>query len=96
MALKEELAKIDKRNGVKKHHLVADEGLLHYVDTQITEMKQIIARDRVDVLLNEQIKVEGKQERDGRDAKVRELEARIIQMVEAVDVLTRLADELTA
>ena len=94
MKLLDELSKIDKRNGVTEAHLVADEGLLNYVDTQIAEMKSIIARDRVDILLNERIPVEGKQEREGRDAKIRELEGRVTQMVEAVNVLTRLKNEL--
>ena len=94
MSLLDTLRKIDERNGVKENHLMADEGLLNYIDTQISEMKQIIARDRVDILLNEQIPVEGKQERDGRDAKIRDLEGRVQQMVEAVNVLTRLKSEL--
>lgn len=94
MTLTSELAKIDERNGVTTGHKVADEDLTAYIDTQIDEMRHIMMRDRVDVLLNEQIPVEGKQERDGRDAKIRELEGRISQMVEAVGVLTRLRDEL--
>lgn len=94
MSLTKELNKIDERNGVTEKHQLASEDLAKYIDTQIDEMRHIIMRDRVDVLLNQEITVEGKQEREGRDAKVRELDGRITQMVEAVDVLTKLRDEL--
>lgn len=94
MALLDGLDKIDKRNGLGKAHLVANEDLAHYVQTQIDEMKVILTRLRVDVLLNEEISVDGQSEADARDEKVKKLQKDIKQMAEAVTVLTKLKDEL--
>lgn len=94
MKLLDELKKIDERNGITEDHQVSHDDLRTYVDTQVEEMQRIIMRDKVDVLLNEQIKVETEDETLGRDAKRRELEKRISQMTEAVSVLSKLANEL--
>lgn len=92
--LSDTLKQIDERNGVGEAHLTDADEIKEYVQTQINEMKRIIMRNRVDILLNEKISVEGRAEKDGRDAKIRDLESTVVQMVEAVDVLTKLHEEL--
>ena len=95
MKLREELAKIDKRNSVKEAHVVSDDLLRNYVETQLTEMMAILTRLRVDVLLNEQISVDGKKEAEARDKKVSDLESDIAQFVESITVLQKLHAELS-
>lgn len=88
------LSKIDKRNGVTDTHKSSTEDLKEYVESQIREMRLIITRNRVDILLNEKIPVDGRQEKEGRDRKISELEATVTQMVEAINVLEELKKDL--
>lgn len=94
MSLRSKLTAIDKDLGLDKRHKVEEAQLETYVQTQVNEMKAVLTRLRVDVLLNQEIPVDGKIETEGRDKKISELKNDIEQMSSAVNVLQALLDEI--
>ena len=95
MKLLDKLAKIDDRNSLDERHKLPDEDLATYVGAQVAEMQAVIQRMRVDILLNENIAVDGKSEAEARDDKIKQLEKDIAQMSDAVNILAQLGSELT-
>jgi len=95
MSLLDNLKTIDKELDVKDAHTTGNERTREYVNIQIEEMKAVLTRLRVDILLNKEIAVEGDKERDGRDQKIRELSRDVKQFVQSITVLQKLSDDLT-
>jgi hypothetical protein len=94
MSLKKELEQIDDRLGIGNRHTVESGDLYQYIQTQVNEMKAVLTRIRVDILLNEQIPVDGKAETEGRDKKIKELTNDAEQFVSSINVLTQLLKDL--
>jgi len=95
MTLLLQLADIDKELGVTDAHDRDHAGKLEYVETQIHEMKSILWRLRCDTLLGTVIPPNEGEEIERRD-QLKRLKGDISAMTQAVDVLTKLRDELTA
>lgn len=94
MALLDQLSKLDERLGVEDHHNRTHSDKLGYIDTQVEEMRAVLWRLRTDIILNNNIKASGEVEQEQKDAKVKEMERDIKQMVQAVNVLLDLRREL--
>jgi len=94
MSLLTKLQANDKELGVTKDHDVAAEDFKAYIETQVNEMRAVLVRLRVDILLNKEIPVEGNLETEGRDKKIKELSNDARQFVESIDVMRKLHDEL--
>ena len=90
MDVKTQLAELNKELNLTSDHDRDEEGKKEFVDTQLTEIRAVMWRLRVDIILNQSIEAANEEEQAGLDAKVREMKADLRRMKQAIDSLLRI------
>ena len=92
------LLKTDKelatKLGLTEVHETTKEDKLEYLNSQIDSIKSIIWRNRVDLILNHNIKTEGKEQAKQVADKIDQFEGDIERYAEAVTLMEQLKSEL--
>lgn len=94
MALLDSDKALVKKLGLNEDHELETEDKKLFVATQVEEMKKILWRNRVDAMLNRNIKTETEDEKDAVAAKIKEHEKEAKQFAEAITLMTQVRDEL--
>ena len=90
MDVKTQLAELNKELSLTSDHDRDEEGKKEFVDTQLTEIRAVMWRLRVDIILNQSIEAANEEEQAGLDAKVREMKADLRRMKQAIDTLLKV------
>ena len=94
MSLLKSDAELATKLGLTDAHDLSKAEKLDYLEAQIESIKGIIWRNRVDVILNHNIKLEGKEQQKQARDKIEAFEGDIERYAEAVSLMEQLKSEL--